>query len=637
MAFALPIVITAAGLGAWIVPRTTRSFGLQWYLGFLSIPVLLLLSNVGLRLPIGVATWLIAGLAAIGLWRSLRSASRTDLAELLVHPVVVLPVAYGLLTAVIRPAPYDLSKWDEVSWWLLEPRQILLAGNPASRTLPVTYWAHYTPGWSHLMAFPFALAGAPLATDQLRWLPFLSAVGVVATTYDLIRSSVPELAKHPAPAWLVVCSLVCLGIGFSVAPPNLLIEAPLSHAWAALLVLALAAGRSLTLPTSLVVRAAAILLAGGYLLKEPFITAAPLAVGAAYIASGRHAAGRRWMAGLFASVPMLVVGALWHAAIHWVRIPSALPTASAPALGEVLAASAHVSCEAIAAIPMHHLAVVAVGLSIGASVVPRVAWAAMLASLACYLLGLLSLYMTGKFAEEQASVIPAFARYMGVVANVVAYGGTALAATAAAYVLRNRPRVGALLLAALAAGTVVTLREAVRRVDGPERLGPTLAALVPTARAMRDVITADRTEPPRLGAFTRDLETGRFLGPLLHYVSLEGGGPPAFAFQGPAIVVRASSPRIASFMSAMSPAMLKRRVRQADAVWVLDADDWVLRLLRRATTNPDCVANGILLLRPPQSGNSRSFRCTPQRDARSASVSPEPAQRRGRGVGRSAS
>src|SRR6185503_9680398 len=100
-------------------------------------------------------------------------------------------------------------------------------------------------------------------------------------------------------------------------------------------------------------------------------------------------------------------------------------------------------------------------------------------------LGLLSLYVTGKFAGDQASVIPAFARYMGVVAGAVAYGGTALAATAAAYVLRNRPRVGALLLAVLAAGSVVTLREAVRRVDGPERLGPTPAALVSTARAVR--------------------------------------------------------------------------------------------------------------------------------------------------------
>lgn len=610
--FALPIALTAAGLGTWVVHPPARVFGLGWYLGFLCIPILLLLLNTGLGLPFAVAAWIVVGLAGIGSLRALMRFRRSRAwTELLVHPVVVLPLAYAVLTTTVHPAPYGVSRYDELSWWLLQPRQVLLTGSPASHALPFPYFARYTPGWPLLIAFPYALAGSPVVTDDLRWLPFLSAVGLVGVTYDLLRHAVHGF--DPSAAWLVVGIIVCLTPGFALAAPDLLIEAPLVHAWSALLVLVLAADRGLAMSGVFVGRAAGILLTGGYLLKEPFLAAAPLAAAATWsVAKRLHASPRalRARAWLWAFGPLLAAAFLWRGATRWVKTAALPPYGSAPTSAEVLTNAARITAAAMAQVPLRETALVATGVLIAVLTVSRTALLAIGLSILCYLAGLFSLYVHGTFASELAGVLPAFTRYGSVVARVVAYGSTLLAATAVARLALRRPRVVPILLVPIGTGLAVALWFSLSEVHGPDSLGPTSMAIVQNARRVRDTITQRRIEPPRLMTLTRDLETGRFLREVLRYVSLETGGPPSFTTIGSPMVVRAPTPPRISFMRSMTPRQLKQRVRRADAVWILSADEWVVRILRRATRNPACVTDGALLIRMPGPGSSR-LQCLP--------------------------
>jgi hypothetical protein len=375
-------------------------------------------------------------------------------------------------------------------------------------------------------------------------------------------------------------------------------------------VLALVTGSTRSLAAPLVMRATGIALAAGYLFKAPFIAAAPLAASVAAAAATERGGGARLPAALAAVAPVLVLAAIWKGAIDWVRFPPPVAIAP-PAVRDILADAAREIGAVLSALPVHHVGMLGVGVLVALAVVSRGMLLAIVVGTGCYLGGLLALYGSGHFASEAAGIAPALMRYVGVVGAPLAYGASALALVLAAMMLQQRPWVSAALAVLLTGCLVTVLGRAIREVD---TLEPGHAGIMARARRARDLVAAGATRPPRVMPLAREMETGRMMKPVLQYVSLERGGAPAWIPFGRPHVVPASTPVLApGLTSPVTPRTLKRRVRGADAVWVESADPWVRHLLRRATRNPDCVGEGVLLRRPMRPSGARGGKllCAP--------------------------
>src|SRR2546430_791372 len=232
VAFPMLIYLTALGLGGFCRPLSGRGWpGLRWYLGFLLIPLLLLVINVALRIPIIPASRVVGLCAVAGLVFELRM-SRTGPEPLFrwTHPVVVFPLVYLALSSGFGHRGYVASQFDEFTHWLLMPRQILLAGRPASHAIPFKSYADYTPGWSFLLLYPFAVLGAPFDTGPLLWVPFLSSVGLLAATFDVLcQLDSSERPSATLTAWAVILFLAPLHAGACLSPTEVLIEPPLEN------------------------------------------------------------------------------------------------------------------------------------------------------------------------------------------------------------------------------------------------------------------------------------------------------------------------------------------------------------------------------------------------------------------------
>src|SRR5207253_9960915 len=167
-----------------------------------------------------------------------------------------------------------------------------------------------------LLLYPFAVLGAPFDTGPLLWVPFLSSVGLLAATFDVLcQLDSSERPSATLTAWAVILFLAALHAGACLSPTEVLIEPPLENAWAVLVLLLLFATPPHARGGSFVPLASGVVLAGGYVLKKSFVAALPLGV-ALYSLSVEKSCDRRAARKATRSA-LLVLGPLGVAVTIW--------------------------------------------------------------------------------------------------------------------------------------------------------------------------------------------------------------------------------------------------------------------------------------------------------------------------------
>jgi len=99
-----------------------------------------------------------------------------------------------------------------------------------------------------------------------------------------------------------------------------------------------------------------------------------------------------------------------------------------------------------------------------------------------------------------------------------------------------------------------------------------------------------RATVPAASVVVIDDEIGpeaRFLRPLLQYVSLEDGGPPAFRVTGPRFDVTGDDRRFPRALP-ITPARFERRLGHADAIWPLRIAPWMTPIVARLAEDEGC-------------------------------------------------
>ena len=614
--------VTAAGVGGLARPLSGPGWvGLRCYLGFLLIPLFLLLLNVGLHLPLAVACRAVALAACVGGWVAWRAQRRDGWASTPApHPIVVLPFFYLVLAAAVQRQGYLPSQWDEFSHWLLMPWQILLAGSPASPRLPYPHYADYTPGWPLALLYPSAVIGVPFDTSALLWLPFLSSAGVVAATYDVLRRLDDAGDGGTVPAWagaLVVATYA----GAWLAPTHLLVEPPLETAWAALVLLAVLVVRR-NVAAAFASLSGGIVLAGGFLLKKPFLAGLPLALvlcaPAGFRAStGRGTASAAWRP-LFVFGPLALVATVWMFATR--KVTPAFSLAGAAHRGALPGTATAMATQVGSLLSSHALAVVlviVVLLIVGIGRPSRVVILAWGSSGALYLLALERLYATAAFPEA-AGDLPGLTRYLSSIARVSVFLAVILAWIEIIRWVRPRPRL-AFAMRAVSAVMVLVLSAVLIRgaamslvtSRAEDALDSRHMALVDAARQLRAAVRSRGAANPKVVAI--DQEAGaeaRFLRPLLRYTSLEdGSGAPYRLLAGPAFSLdrRPAAPGLPT--TPTSPARFKRLLASADAIWPHHVSPWMRPVLRHLGREGGCedTVERYFLVAPGR----RRFACVP--------------------------
>jgi hypothetical protein len=277
--------VVAAGLGC-LVPLYLRSglgvTGIRFVLGYAAMVVFAYVVHILLGISLGAMVALLFVLAFVGIIVQIRRWSgHSQWLELLVHPATLLIVAGATAIAFNGGIGYLPYGNDEFSHWLATPRLIHLSGSWAaavdSLSLPF-----YTPGWPMTLLLPWQILGKE-DFGMSAAAPFILHVTAIALIYDiavfLLRRRV-DMAATPArlAAWgFVLLFLAAEGMG-QLWTYTLLIEQPQIYSYATVMLLIYVAEASGEDRKTLYGAAGAVLVSA-YLYKAAALTFIPAIIG----------------------------------------------------------------------------------------------------------------------------------------------------------------------------------------------------------------------------------------------------------------------------------------------------------------------------------------------------------------------
>ncbi len=241
----------------------------RYYLGFLAIPILLFVLNVGLGLGLTLSARIIFAAAIVFL--AIDCLRNRPSGKALLHPCFVLPLLIGSLVE-LGNLGYTARHWDEFSHWLLMPKQMTTYNQALSDLFPFQTLATYSPGWSLWIAYPTLVLGSEFSERFAFLAAFISAVAVFGLFFDLLKYKMLEggyeLKRAVSFSWLFSFIIILPFHKYAFALSTL-IEPALIHLTVALLLLSFPdQERSISRVQSWVFVTVA--LTAGYLFKKPF-------------------------------------------------------------------------------------------------------------------------------------------------------------------------------------------------------------------------------------------------------------------------------------------------------------------------------------------------------------------------------
>ena len=312
----------AIGLGCWPKFRADTSFstiGLRLTLGYATailIGYLLLISGLSISMILPILGILAAGGI---IFNFVTTKFRYSWSNLIFHPGSVL-LLLGLVLVLIKS---DLNYLpignDEFSNWLANPIR-LHVNETWFDARQVFHHVGYTPGWPIILALPWQVSGT-VEFGASTAAPFVFCVAVTALVYDIAVWLLRHRGELPSTtAGLLGWGFILLFAGVQAMGPlwsqTLLIEAPQIYGYVAFLLLVYAS-EIINEHRRLMEGAAGIVLASCYLIKSAALLFAPaVLLLCLFDFVGREGGLKKrfWHAGTTGGLlltPLIVVAASW--------------------------------------------------------------------------------------------------------------------------------------------------------------------------------------------------------------------------------------------------------------------------------------------------------------------------------------
>lgn len=249
-----------------------RAFGINTFLGFSLIPILLFVLNLIFKLPLNVSAYIVILISIPGLVLFLLKIKKHGLA-VLNHPLFLLVVPILTVFSAASQGYYPFS-WDEFSHWATMPKQIFLHKEITSDDFLIKNFAAYTPGWPLIVVFKDLIFSKTLQYGHFLFLPLLSALLMLSSLFDAVLLSVKKTEGF-ALGWIVILLAIFLGIPTGYFSETNLIEFPMIHGLCFIFILCGLHFNSAMREVENFIRIG-IALAYCYLLKHTFMTMLPI-------------------------------------------------------------------------------------------------------------------------------------------------------------------------------------------------------------------------------------------------------------------------------------------------------------------------------------------------------------------------
>lgn len=318
---ALHFFVTAFGLGYGLKLLGTNRIrlGLQLYIGFVLIPILMTALNLSLGMPLDMASGFVTGMG-LSLSVLFLYQNRSRFREIPIHPFLGFYLIFCICFWFFDAKPYYSSEWDEYSHWLTMPKQMFLHREIYDPNFLTRELVSYTPAWPLSVIFHDLLIGNEFKVVHGLWVTLIGSLFSIAALLDLtrgiFREEVKKLKDHRA--FFVLALVICGGVLFSsYTPTSVTVEKPMTHVslmmFALIGVLFKRKKKELRMMEFWIL---GIFLAYAYLLKITFMTLVPV-LGVAVIFLGENWK-KRILFGLATFLPFLGVYLLWkhHLTTH---------------------------------------------------------------------------------------------------------------------------------------------------------------------------------------------------------------------------------------------------------------------------------------------------------------------------------
>ena len=248
----------------------------------ISVYVAHVLFGVSLGVTVaGLAVFAVAGIAL----QLLRLKDRAAWKKRLCHPALLLILLGAVAILINGGIEYLPFTHDEFSHWLATPRLIHMSGNWAA-VVDALHLPYYTPGWQLTLLLPWQLSGKEdlgLSASA----PFVLHVTVIALIYDFVtfqlrrRADMPQYMSVLAGWVFVLLFLAAEGMG-RLWTYTLLIEQPQIYSYVTVLLLIFTA-EATEQDRKLLYGAAGTVLASAYLYKVAALIFVPAIIGLACV------------------------------------------------------------------------------------------------------------------------------------------------------------------------------------------------------------------------------------------------------------------------------------------------------------------------------------------------------------------
>ena len=631
---------TMAGLGAWV---PLASHGARLLVGGALITITFFLANYVAHIPLSLTAYALAIVAvtglALGAWRLWRETNWIGIA---IHPVVVFPVLFVLVSTASGYSGYTVFAGDEYGNWLIWTREAWWYDTVRH---PDMHWRHlvYTQGWPTTLIYPQLFFGS-FEIGRSLIVIFLWHVGLLGLVYDLVvrmMGSVGGFSRARAVAWSAILALLAVEATWTLLPQHLLIEKPQIYLMAGILCLAGlsafegGANRAVCL-------AIGILMATAYLLKVTTLGFVPAVALIACLPAFRGSSG--WAVGSGPAAgelgvrislmlgPLLAVFALWNGLLPFQRTgciadPFAVFDVAAQGRGNRSVLSVFVGQVGAYLwgfkLPLTVLSAAGLLLAFGKRKLVVIA-----APLALYtVIYLASLYVLYAvcFQGYERETFASLQRYVRIPLRMIhLYGPLMLVFIAAPLLPRALQLIGhrwsgRAVFTGLATIAIVTLMGyqaqalvgAMRNVVIRDRAGQSHVAamteIATDAKRLRVLVARQGLDRPRVALIAQGRSGFEFH--VAHYWSLKdrrGGQPIWYRMTGGYSWGPAKSNL---WMIATSADKLRAHFAAQDILWPHRVDDWIVRILKELTGDAGCARDATRHFFVPTGQASPVMRC----------------------------
>lgn len=171
------------------------TIGLRFVGGSALLILTLYATAVVMALPLRSAVSLVGAIAALGWVRGALSFRQLDLAEVALHPAVILPAAAAAVAAAYGRVDYVPYSIDEFTNWIGASRIIHWAGSYEA-VRETLYLGGYTPGWRLLLLAPWQ-ASEDIDHGLSAAATLTLHVGTLALLYDIVVLALRRDATMP--------------------------------------------------------------------------------------------------------------------------------------------------------------------------------------------------------------------------------------------------------------------------------------------------------------------------------------------------------------------------------------------------------------------------------------------------------